>query len=564
MLLTVTRPDFIPINKIVSAEEKVIVYHDFLTTETIKKLSHQSSNKTIDFLRSSLVKITGKFYQPKRNKNLCGFHGSIVFVSLKTMKFVLRSKSSKTGKNKIIEIKKGTIVFLGMSVREKWSYQIPQHSVKFYEQYPLSYIYFLPFRRINFARSIKHELGFIKKMPVGHQCLQKYLGLTQIIGQGCYGNVYKTSINGMVFAVKLSKLKADAWKNPFCQDISSWHEVFFLQKIIRPIIRKNICPNLPLLFETFSCNNCILNIKGQKSNNPCVITVIEYADGDLNQFLSTNRDTKELYSALFQIMAALHALQFYGQVMNFDIKKENILYYNIQAGGYWHYIVHGKDFFIPNYGKLFILNDFGISRTMSPKFPVCKNKSDQTFRLGSRYAIVYRKRFVPLETKFQINEKGQKEQPLLINWSNGQTSFGAQFRLCRKTDKIFPLQTILCTKIKKHLRSLGVSIQPTSKRFFQQSEIIPPFEFYNDTQDVIRMFIGGKRTTQRGYHRLLKINKNFQQELSVYNGPGESMQNGIFSTDVAQVLAGYFIEKFFRCYRKNGRKKNIISVHQIS
>jgi hypothetical protein len=96
--------------------------------------------------------------------------------------------------------------------------------------------------------------------------------------------------------------------------------------------------------------------------------------------------------------------------------------------------------------------------------------------------------------------------------------------------------------------------------FFSKPEIIPPFEFYNDTQDVIRMFTGGKRTTQNGFHSTLKnIPEKFVKELKKYIGPSESMKSGKhstnpnnpkkfrrFSVNPSHLVAGYFITDFFK------------------
>ena len=48
--------------------------------------------------------------------------------------------------------------------------------------------------------------------------------------------------------------------------------------------------------------------------------------------------------------------------MHFDIKKENILYYKINEGGYFQYKILDETFYVPNYGYLFVINDF-ISRS---------------------------------------------------------------------------------------------------------------------------------------------------------------------------------------------------------
>ncbi|MBT6325916.1 MAG: hypothetical protein HOJ35_08100 [Bdellovibrionales bacterium] len=64
----------------------------------------------------------------------------------------------------------------------------------------------------------------------------------------------------------------------------------------------------------------------------------------------------------------------------------------------------------------------------------------------------------------------------------------------------------------------GIVPDPTSKDYFENPEILPPFEFYNDLQDVIRCFIGGKRTTQKGYHSKNIPNCKLHDRLKKYLG----------------------------------------------
>lgn len=149
---------------------------------------------------------------------------------------------------------------------------------------------------------------------------------------------------------------------------------------IKDIIDKNICPNLPYLIDTFICEECNFTFygyggkqfltkkdleKGPRDYNqkkPCVIYIMELATGNDFETWMQNPDTEhELYNALFQLMAGIHAIQIHGQVSNNDIKSLNILTYNVTPGGYWKYIIQGQEYYIPNLGQLFIVNDFGVS-----------------------------------------------------------------------------------------------------------------------------------------------------------------------------------------------------------
>ena len=96
-----------------------------------------------------------------------------------------------------------------------------------------------------------------------------------------------------------------------------------------------------------------------KQKKPCLIFIMELATGnDFNTWMQKPHTEAELYNAVFQLMAGIHALQIHGQVINNDVKALNILTYDVKPGGYWKYIIQGKEYFIPNLGSLFIVNDF--------------------------------------------------------------------------------------------------------------------------------------------------------------------------------------------------------------
>ena len=91
----------------------------------------------------------------------------------------------------------------------------------------------------------------------------------------------------------------------------------------------------------------------------------------------------------------------------------------------------------------------------------------------------------------------------------------------------------------------------------------PPFDFYNDTQDAIRMFLGGKRTTQKGDHRKVDIPDSFRKKLEPYVGKGESAKNRMFDRP-ALTIAGYFIEEFFKNYTDIPKNSFLIETYKIS
>lgn len=521
-------------NQIVeNAEEKVIFYPDVFKGEIIHSISKNPNKRSMLSLSIGLAMLTGNVYTDKKG------NGSKAIIVLSD------NDSFKMSQNEEINstpCHAGSVFILGNSFRKRWKVSLPESCIELFEENYLPDIYLTTKKRLGYSKQLGNIIEKIKNQTNWTDTHKNM----ELIGKGCYGNVFKCGYNSRMFALKISKLKQESINYPYDTSFSCWHEVFFLREIFKPLIAKHICPNLPFLYDSFVSQKCTLIIDKEKTLCAGVITAVELANGDLKKYLYTQRTTEELYSALFQIMAGLHCIQHHAQIMNFDIKKENVLYYDLVQGGYWCYIIKGKKYYVPNYGKLFILNDFGLARTMSPKYLLYKNKEQKTFRLGSRYATIENGRFVPFETTNQIDENGKENKAEKIKWLT-VSSKGSEFRMKRKDNTLIPLNT------KKKI----------DLDFFTDSERFPPFEFYNDTQDVIRMFTGGKRTTQKGYHKGCKCPKKFLTELSKYIGKSESIKDRTFSDDPAQVLAGYFIESFFPFYLEKPQGK-ILETYTIS
>lgn len=539
-----------------NAEQNILYYPNLFSGPIITEISKKLDERSIASLGVGLAMVTQKIYKPRVVENQLG---SMACIALRDEKAFFEN-----GKEKIeVPCQMGDVLILGSQFRQEWKYELPQTSIKLYDDNYLPGIYLSTKQRFAYAQKVRKSLDVLHKLPQWKQCIQKIMSL-ELIGAGSYGNVFKSGYLSQIFAIKLSKLKPESVENPYDKSFSSWHEVYFLRDIFKPLIDKNICPNLPLIYDTFTCDNCELVVDDEKLNTPCVITVVEIASGNLKQYLQVKRRVEELNSALFQIMAAIHTIQIYAQMMNFDVKKENILYYDVEPGGYWQYNIKGNDYYVPNFGKLFILNDFGISRTMSPKYPVYKTAEDKTFRLGSRYAVVKDGKFVPFDTMIQRDEDNKVEKPYPVEWKSGNISLGAEYRIDRKNNTVMKIPTILTPEIITYLEQQNITTNTSSHGFFQNPEVIPPFEFYNDTQDAIRMFTGGKRTTQKGNHKMYStVPKKFVKDLQPYLGQGDSAKDRVFSDDPSQVLAGYFIQNFFSGYRTKPENAKIIATYTI-
>lgn len=519
----------IDLNKI----DDIVLIESLFSDDIIKKLISKNK-KSITSLSIGLVYLTNKLYGTKKTK-----YSGLACVLLRDSK--IEDKLCKKGSLLIIDKKHRKDIDLS-------------DCLVLYEENYLPEIYMKIKNRLKYRDQVQNVLQLLQPDEKEVICPQKCLPL-KLLGSGCYGNVFSSKKDERTFAIKTTVLDEKAIEKPYDCSVGSWHETHFLWEILKPLLEKSICPNLPLIYHIYSCPECCITIDNEKKKGPCVSTIIELADGTLKNYLNEKRSLEELYSCLFQVFAGLYTIQKYAQIMNFDIKKENILFYNVEPSGYWKYNILGNDYYVPNYGKLFVINDFGISRSMSPEHVMYRSDKEKTFRLGSRYAFVKDDKFIPFDSSNSYNEKGEKVKAVEVSWEDGSKSKGCEFRMERQKEKI--LQTDIFYQNRK------LEFDTTSDEFFKNPDIIPPFEFYNDTQDALRMFTGGKRTTQRGNHRVMDINKQFLKKIKPYIFESDSSKDLKFPLEPSKVMAGYFIKSFFSFYRKDIKKSEIIEEYTI-
>lgn len=141
-------------------------------------------------------------------------------------------------------------------------------------------------------------------------------------------------------------------------------ELYFLN-ITTKLLQNKITNNLPFIFKYYLCNECILSnkrlIEKHNSNKiPCMYLITEKANGDFESYIVQKQTSKlKLYSGYLQIYIALYIIKKYYGIEHNDLHIGNVLYFNVQPGGYWKYKIKNKDIYVPNYGQLFILWDFG-------------------------------------------------------------------------------------------------------------------------------------------------------------------------------------------------------------
>lgn len=219
-------------------------------------------------------------------------------------------------------------------------------------------------------------------------------------------------------------------------------ELYFLN-ITSKLLKNKITNNLPFIFKYYLCNECILSnkrlIEKHKSNKiPCMYLITEKANGDLESYIVKKEvDKKQIYSAYLQIYIALYVIKKYYGIEHNDLHIGNVLYFNVKKGGYWKYKIKDKIVYVPNYGQLFILWDFGYSFAKIPEL------------VGTPSNINLYKKNSPdkFEDYIRIlgglthkNHRFDKEQDFFINILNkSKNTEDIVFNLYEKIQKLDPI-----------------------------------------------------------------------------------------------------------------------------
>ena len=438
--------------------------------------------------------------------------GNQVYISLSNQNLTIQDMKNKEISS--LNLESGIILFVDSQFLSKYKLIFSKNDIEiYYEENILEYILKTIENRIVMGKILSDKVKTIKN-------ISEYIKDKKNLGEGSFGKVYETNIGNLNLALKINTKDK---KHYYI------HEKYILELLNKLILEKR-CPNLPYIY-------CFMD-------KP--IFFMELATGTFNDFLNIVErapdDDKSLYlqNSLFQIMAGLHAIQYEYQIWNYDIKKSNILYYKIQKGGYWKYTILGKKYFLPNMGFLLVLNDFGISQVFSPKY--IRDNDTITKSFGTRLAEIKDGKFKPLN----IDNYNLGKQ-IDVEWDDNQKSKGI----------VYSKDSIIFENIK------NILLNPN----------IPPFEFYNDTQDVLRIYTGGARASQNKVkepHKRILFCQQFVKKLDKYIGIEKDSRIDAkknqkkFSKNPSQVVAGYFIQDFFQDYTIKPKDLKILETYKLS
>lgn len=201
--------------------------------------------------------------------------------------------------------------------------------------------------------------------------LDKKTFIRREISSGVEGVVYKSELKHTQFVVKvmnLDEIRDD--KAIFLEILKRTPEELYklfhteiifnkptfieivAQTLVNQLVLQKICPNFVLnYYWRFKLNDSLILESFNEYINCCTF----------EEWTEKLRDIDIWINGLFQIMVGLYSLKKYFNMYHADLHLKNILVYTVKSGGFWKYTIDGLDYFLPNLGFVFVINDFGFS-----------------------------------------------------------------------------------------------------------------------------------------------------------------------------------------------------------
>jgi hypothetical protein len=117
--------------------------------------------------------------------------------------------------------------------------------------------------------------------------------------------------------------------------------------LLNQLVFQGICPHFSINYYWEYDNNYLISYN-------------EYANvSTLFSWLETPRSDEEYHNMMIQIIIGIICIQKYYNMIHGDLHSMNILVHKVKPGGFWKYIINGKQYIVPNLGWLFLMNDYG-------------------------------------------------------------------------------------------------------------------------------------------------------------------------------------------------------------
>lgn len=305
------------------------------------------------------------------------------------------------------------------------------------------------------------------------------------IGKGSFGQVYRATINtgnDDELVIKEAYLRPDekrilkkaTGQNQKWETIqkNSYPRENRILDLVNQLLLSRRCPNFVYVYNMAMCDGCRVQRlfdKGRPTSGSCYVTFMESATTDLDHVDLINFE--EQLSVLYQLLIAVYAIHRYYAIWHRDIKTSNVFVDLIKPGGYFEYVIEGKTYYVKNVGVVAYLADFGVSEVLSPLYAF-------TNYYGSRNAEVMR-------SSQEVDGSNLYWKP--ISLSNKSP---IDWRDLTTESKVRGTRNLITNPNIKS--SVPINLNNNQK--------FPAFEFFDDIQDVIRIFVGGKQAAQPGSH----------------------------------------------------------------
>jgi hypothetical protein len=225
--------------------------------------------------------------------------------------------------------------------------------------------------------------------------IKNKIGSGSTLGAIHLGNFKDRDRNRSNFVVKISPITR-----------KSQFEIKITNIVTNAVLNKSI----PHFLMTYDYGLCKLNstmdssfIKSNNNNNDNIkktpiyylkqskkkyyVYINEFVNGDLQQFDLKNRISKKVNDN--KIAQIYLALMFYYNETGYyhcDSHNRNFLYKTVKKGGYYHYRIFNKDYYLPNLGYIWIIWDYDNSKLLTDYM----NYFDRVLVMGNDFININR------------------------------------------------------------------------------------------------------------------------------------------------------------------------------
>ena len=184
-----------------------------------------------------------------------------------------------------------------------------------------------------------------------------------LLGQGVQGIVYKYCDKNICTAIKklyIEKQPAKYLSKPYTIQALKYENFIELaaMKLTNQIVLQKICPNFILNYHSnYKSRDGVCNDDYPYSSK----YYNEYLDNSetYTDWVQREHTISEWYNAYFQITAAIYCMQYHFNMIHLDLHSDNVLVRTVKPGGFWKYTINNINYYVPNLGFIFYINDFG-------------------------------------------------------------------------------------------------------------------------------------------------------------------------------------------------------------